>query len=49
VGRLAWYVMAMRSSSVLEHTMRPSALVTTTPPELREGVVCVCVCEREYV
>jgi hypothetical protein len=29
--------MRMRSSRVLEHTILPSALVTTTPPQLQQG------------
>lgn len=36
-GRLASYAMCTRWSSVFRHTMRPSALVSTTPPELHEG------------
>lgn len=36
-GRLPWYAMRRRSSSVLEHTILPSALVTTTPPQLQGG------------
>ena len=34
-GRFCWYEILSLSSSVLEHTMRPSPEVTTMPPQLQ--------------